>query len=250
MFEQNPNNQAMPSNQPLGQPQNPFIPASPAPQNYPSAPAPIAETAPVEDMFSATDQSGTTGGNASQNMFQNYQRGPQISDTDLFGGGGLPWGRIITIAIIVLVVIGAIAAGFWGYSYFSSIAKAPAINAPIVPQTPVDTTNTANTGAETAAPIAESSTPSTVITDANKDSDGDGLADMEEKTFGTDLNLADTDADGLTDWAEVKIYKTDPLNPDTDADGYKDGAEVINGYDPLKPGSARLYDAPKATSTQ
>jgi hypothetical protein len=48
----------------------------------------------------------------------------------------------------------------------------------------------------------------------------------------------------------VKIYKTDPLNPDTDGDGYKDGAEVINGYDPLKPGSARLYEVPKATSTK
>lgn len=47
----------------------------------------------------------------------------------------------------------------------------------------------------------------------NYDSDNDGLTDLEEKNFGTDLN-----------------------NPDTDGDGYLDGEEVKNGYNPNGPG--------------
>ncbi len=42
------------------------------------------------------------------------------------------------------------------------------------------------------------------------DSDGDGLADIEEAALGTD-----------------------PANPDTDGDGFPDGFEVANGLDPL-----------------
>jgi len=45
---------------------------------------------------------------------------------------------------------------------------------------------------------------------------------------------ADSDNDGLKDWEEIQIYKTDPCNPDTDGDGYLDGEEVASGYDPTK----------------
>ncbi|MFH1142652.1 MAG: thrombospondin type 3 repeat-containing protein [Candidatus Uhrbacteria bacterium] len=47
----------------------------------------------------------------------------------------------------------------------------------------------------------------------DQDSDGDGLLDSEEATYGTD-----------------------PLNPDTDGDGYDDGTEVAGGYNPLGEG--------------
>ena len=50
---------------------------------------------------------------------------------------------------------------------------------------------------------------------------------------GTDV---DTDGDGLSDFDEVYVYGTDPLNPDTDGDGCTDGDEVlIFGTDPLDP---------------
>ncbi len=43
----------------------------------------------------------------------------------------------------------------------------------------------------------------------------------------------DSDADGLSDGAEVLIHRTDPALGDTDEDGHSDGREVALGTDPL-----------------
>lgn len=66
----------------------------------------------------------------------------------------------------------------------------------------------------------------------SRDSDGDGLTDAEELALGTHPFRYDTDFDGLSDYDEVRVYGTDPLNPDTDGDGMPDGWEVANGLDP------------------
>jgi hypothetical protein len=50
------------------------------------------------------------------------------------------------------------------------------------------------------------------------------------------LGLTDTDGDGLTDEEET-TYGTDPNNPDSDGDGYPDGDEVLAGYNPLGEGT-------------
>jgi len=42
----------------------------------------------------------------------------------------------------------------------------------------------------------------------------------------------DSDEDGLTDLEEALIWKTDINNSDTDGDGYLDGQEVKGGYNP------------------
>ena len=68
------------------------------------------------------------------------------------------------------------------------------------------------------------------------DSDQDGLLDIEEDKYGTDIFKVDTDNDKLSDYQEIKIYKTNPLVSDTDEDGYTDGEEVKNGYNPLGEG--------------
>jgi outer membrane protein OmpA-like peptidoglycan-associated protein/opacity protein-like surface antigen len=69
------------------------------------------------------------------------------------------------------------------------------------------------------------------------DNDGDALADSAETntgTFinadstGTDPNVADTDMDGVNDYAEVYTYKTNPLSVDTDADSLSDSDEINN----------------------
>ena len=68
---------------------------------------------------------------------------------------------------------------------------------------------------------------------AGKDSDYDGLTDVEEKEWGTDPLNPDTDRDGLKDGKEVYVYLTNPLKWDTDGDGFGDGDEVLSGFDPL-----------------
>lgn len=45
----------------------------------------------------------------------------------------------------------------------------------------------------------------------------------------------DTDNDGLTDLEEINVYKTNPYNADSDSDGIPDGAEVQKGTDPNCP---------------
>jgi hypothetical protein len=69
------------------------------------------------------------------------------------------------------------------------------------------------------------------------DSDGDGLSNTEEQELGTDNGDADSDADGLSDFLEVRELKTDPLNADTDGDGANDGHEDQLCLDPNDAGS-------------
>ncbi|MDP2656009.1 MAG: L,D-transpeptidase family protein [bacterium] len=45
--------------------------------------------------------------------------------------------------------------------------------------------------------------------------------------------FVDSDADGLTDWSELHVYHSNPMNADTDFDGYFDGHEIENGYSPI-----------------
>jgi hypothetical protein len=46
----------------------------------------------------------------------------------------------------------------------------------------------------------------------------------------------DTDGDGLSDVQEKNVYKTNPSSTDTDGDTYLDGDEVKTGHDPLGSG--------------
>ncbi len=73
------------------------------------------------------------------------------------------------------------------------------------------------------------------------DSDGDGLSDLFEVTYGLDPTDPrdgdlDSDGDGLGNREEER-RGTDPRNPDTDGDGRGDGDEVALGEDPLAPES-------------
>jgi hypothetical protein len=62
-----------------------------------------------------------------------------------------------------------------------------------------------------------------------------------------DAIVKDTDKDGISDYDEVSIYKTDPLVADTDSDGYVDGAEILSGYNPTddKPEANIQFESPK-----
>jgi hypothetical protein len=87
-------------------------------------------------------------------------------------------------------------------------------------------------GAGTSAPAAS---PEADTEEGGKDADGDGLNDRREAELGTDPSLADTDEDGLTDGAEAREHRTNPLAADSDTDGVLDGDEVALGTDPNDP---------------
>lgn len=70
------------------------------------------------------------------------------------------------------------------------------------------------------------------------DSDNDGLSDLEELELGSNPRVIDTDLDGLDDYSEARVYRSNPVRRDTDGDSYDDGLEVQNGYNPT--GQGRL----------
>lgn len=59
---------------------------------------------------------------------------------------------------------------------------------------------------------------------------------------GSDPFVADTDGDGLNDYAEMYTYGTNPLLEDTDGDGDTDAQEISNGTNPLDPLSSKDTD--------
>lgn len=81
------------------------------------------------------------------------------------------------------------------------------------------------------------------VSDAEADSDSDGLSNKQEIEIGTNPKKSDTDDDGLSDGDEVNIYGTDPLKADTDEDGLSDGDEPHIGLDPTNPETFGVPDA-------
>lgn len=54
--------------------------------------------------------------------------------------------------------------------------------------------------------------------------------------------INDSDNDGVNDFDEVNIYRTDPLKNDTDGDGFLDKEELITGYSPHNLKKVKLED--------
>ena len=70
--------------------------------------------------------------------------------------------------------------------------------------------------------------------ESDDDLDFDSLTNKQEKEYGTNPELADTDMDGLYDNDEINTYKTNPIKKDTDKDGLNDYDEIELGLDPIK----------------
>jgi hypothetical protein len=184
------------------------------------------------------------------------------------------WLKIVPIVIIVSILV---LSGYLVYSkYFTPSQNSNAVveknpvknvatttenanvnaNGTMTPSSAVSTTTGSGSnnptyvselpGLATTTP-GQSDTITPAIPAPTIDTDNDGLTDEEEKVYGTNPAALDTDADGLSDYEEIKIYKTNPLLPDTDGDSYLDGAEVKNGYNPNGAGKLPGVESPAAT---
>ncbi len=197
----------------------------------------------VEDIFSKTDPNSAKGpmpvaspaSPLQPNPYPPTPTSPGAAHQDMFGGRAFPWRRLI-ITVLILIILGALAGlGWWGYQYGREFLQQPA-PAPVATSTPAIS--------EPATTTPDATNQNTDQVDTN-DADADGLTATEERQYGTNPDRSDTDLDGLMDRAEIQIYQSDPLKADTDGDGYLDGDEVINGYDPVKTGNARLLQVPQ-----
>ena len=155
--------------------------------------------------------------------------------------------KIIIISSAVIIILTAI------YAIIILRPKTPA--QPAIQND--DVVDTATTTEEVIDEVVEEAPVQEPV--VSVDADGDGIIDDVEQLLGTSINNIDTDGDGLSDYDEVYVYNTNPLNPDTDndeltdyeevmtlhtdslnpdtdGDGYLDGVEFKNGYNPLGQG--------------
>ena len=64
-----------------------------------------------------------------------------------------------------------------------------------------------------------------------------------------DAATKDSDNDGVTDYDEVTLYKTNPFSADSDNDGFTDEAEILGGFNPNDDSqeSPIVFESPKET---
>lgn len=129
-------------------------------------------------------------------------------------------------ALIISGVVVLLALSIGGYLLLRSVQQQqPVPQPPVVPVQPVPTPTTQEP--EVVIPKQETETipdiqnPFVVEVTSGKDSDSDGLTDLEE-------NL---------------LYKTNPNLPDTDSDGFLDGNEVFHRYNPNGTAPGTLLEA-------
>jgi hypothetical protein len=132
----------------------------------------------------------------------------------------------ISLAVVCCIIIPCFAFLAW-----------PEVQPVLFPtETPVPTSTAQNTPTPT-VDIPATMT-ATRVAWLEQDDDGDSLLNFEELESGTLTNAKDTDGDGLTDFVEMKINGTNPLNNDTDGDGIFDGEEVRHAcLSPITPDS-------------
>lgn len=52
----------------------------------------------------------------------------------------------------------------------------------------------------------------------------------------------DSDGDGVSDFDEINVYKTNPNSADSDGDGFIDGAEIVRGFDPTNSAAEAIVE--------
>lgn len=227
-------------------------------QQLPKQPSPSSNQ--PQDIFASTDPVAQKLSNASgnPNLTSSASRAPLVPAQSQSKK------KMIVIFLLVVVVVG-VAVG--GIAFFLTKRSIPLPETTTESDQGTDTPNVSNTIEtpglepfsgeqveyepgipsvvdESQQPIPPRDIPvSEPVIPSPTDQDRDGLTLDEEMQLGTSDGVADSDLDGLTDWDEVRVYKSNPLMADTDGDSYIDGHEVQNGYSPI--GSGRLNEIPQ-----
>lgn len=231
--------------QPQENPLNPVMPPPGTPPPPPAPSAPLPEPTgpmPQPQVFTMPDKFRTTGA------------GPKPS------GGS----KKLVVILIIVVVIGILAVG--GVYVFQNYFNTPAntnsnANANLNTNTAnVNTTVNANANENANANLnANTNVNTNATTNANSNANGNGNVNSTTNANGN-VNAAvntsplpattDTDSDGLTD-VEEKSWTTDVAKLDTDGDTFADGKQTLTdstiggelwlGYNPT--GAGKLEDA-------
>ena len=225
--------------------------------NQPNQPA--AQTPPVDDIFAETDKSAeakTFSGYYANSTATPSTGTPTEIETQKAGLSSaeeLPVsskGKILKVLLIALLIILLIGLGYLVYVKFltgQNTSEVPVVvntkpattSTTVATKTPITNIQATTTQATNTIPVSQETS---VVTSTPLATTTPPAADLVDRT-------KDTDGDGLSDYEEVMIYHSDPLNPDTNGNGYNDGVEVKNGYDPTIAGK-KLSDTHKqATST-
>ncbi len=253
-------------------------PLSPAPTPSPSPSPPLSPNnenkSPINRVVDLNNSRPSTSGTNKPGEIAAQKVGLAVDSTlnegSIGDGANNKWFKIILIFIVGVIVI---LSAYLLYNKFKKVnpQKNSKVFTPVVKvKSKVVATSTANSlvptstkaistttlssqtviplipGVNTISPTSSAKlASSSKVNSALLDSDSDGLTNAQEKLYGTNPYVADTDKDNLSDYEEIKIYHTDPLNPDTDGDGFSDGMEVKSGYNPL--GAGKLNVSKTAT---
>lgn len=203
---------------------------------------PSAPSAPVEDMFSATDANprpAPVSPLLTPPPLPTSPITPPLPQASRHSGFGFI--KVVLVVIIVLVLVAGAA-----YAAYRLMTRTDGTDNGIVDSVSDDgvISNEDERGKGKDDVTADDTTIEKPATDRGTflDSDGDGLTNAEELEAGTSSNNPDTDSDGLGDREEVEVYSTDPRDADTDGDTYLDGQEVAGGYNPN--GEGKLFNVP------
>lgn len=69
-----------------------------------------------------------------------------------------------------------------------------------------------------------------------------------EEEINKDLNLLDSDNDGISNYDEINIYQTSPYLPDSDSDGVSDKEEIEKGTNPNCPAGKKCVSGEEASN--
>ncbi len=236
---------------------DPFAPsesaAAPSPAGSKNVPMPEKTTQP-NPLITPPGVPTATPSPLAPPVFQQAAKEQKNSKRGIFLGLG------IFLAVAFLAV-----GGFFAYTLLkdtsSPAAPTPSF-APVALESPLVIATPTVLPTPTPTPAVVQESPAALQqgeSDDIADEDEDELTNAEERFYGTNPRLVDTDGDGYTDGEEVRAgydplsggkldsdndgfpdpderqFGSDPFHPDTDGDGYSDGDEIANGHNPLIP---------------